>query len=312
MEKINILLARPRGFCAGVERAISIVEKALEHYGKPVYVRHEIVHNQHVVKQLETKGAIFVEELYDVPTGAPVIFSAHGVARHVPKTAEDMGLSYIDATCPLVSKVHVETIQHYLKGRNIILIGHANHPEVIGTMGQVPKQAITLVESVKDVEKLNFETSDEIAYVTQTTLSLDDTENIINCLKKKFPNIIAPPKKDICYATTNRQNAVKQMAKDCDLIAVIGATNSSNSKRLLEVSIKAGCLNSILANSSRNIPWDLIKNGDTLGITSGASAPEILVEEALAEAQKRFQVSIKEIKVADEKVVFKLPEIFQS
>ena len=304
---LTILLAGPRGFCAGVDRAILIVENALDAHGPPVYVRHEIVHNRYVVKNLKAKGAIFVEELDEVPDGVPVIFSAHGVPKSVPAAAETRGLDYIDATCPLVSKVHVEAERHERENRQTILIGHANHPEVIGTMGQVPDGSMILVETVEQAETVSPDDSTRLAFATQTTLSVDDTAEIVAVLRRRFPNIAGPRKEDICYATTNRQNAVKSIAKQCDMLVVIGASNSSNSKRLVEVGLKAGCPDALLVNRATDIPWDRLQAGTTLGITAGASAPEILVEEVIADAQDRFDVSIKEVKVADENVTFNLP-----
>jgi 4-hydroxy-3-methylbut-2-en-1-yl diphosphate reductase len=307
MPALSIVLAGPRGFCAGVDRAILIVEKALEAHGAPVYVRHEIVHNRFVVESLEAKGAIFVEELDEVPADVPVVFSAHGVPKSVPEAAESRGLYYIDATCPLVSKVHVEAERHHSKGLQTFLIGHDNHPEVIGTMGQVPEGSMILVETVEDAETVTPINPDNVAFVTQTTLSVDDTAEIIAVLQRRFPSIASPRKEDICYATTNRQAAVKAIAEKCDVMVVIGAPNSSNSKRLVEVALKAGCPKSVLVQRASEIPWDALKDGSTLGITAGASAPEILVEEALDAAKSRFEVKIEEIKVADENVTFNLP-----
>lgn len=304
---LSILLAGPRGFCAGVDRAILIVERALEAHGAPVYVRHEIVHNRYVVDGLEAKGAVFVEELDEVPEGVPVVFSAHGVPKSVPAEAEARNLYYLDATCPLVSKVHMEADRHHRKGRQTILIGHANHPEVVGTMGQVPDGSMILVETVEDVEALSPANPDNLSYVTQTTLSVDDTADIIAALQNRFPDIVGPKKEDICYATTNRQAAVKAIAEKCDSLVVIGAPNSSNSKRLVEVAVKAGCDRAILVERATDIPWDQIKENETLGITAGASAPEILVEEVITEARTRFTVTVDEIKVAEEDVTFNLP-----
>ena len=307
---LKIYLASPRGFCAGVKRAIEIVEKAINKYGAPVYVRHEIVHNKQVVDELREKGAIFVDELSDVKDrGRPVIFSAHGVPKSVPDEARLKNLSYVDATCPLVSKVHRESEQLYKKGYEIFLIGHKNHPEVIGTMGQLPIGSIKLVETKSDVENLkvgNFKKP--LAYITQTTLSIDDTAEIINALKNKFPEIKGPIKEDICYATTNRQSAVKEIASKCDLFFVVGSRNSSNSVRLVEVAKKAGCKNSQLMHSEKEIPFQEIKNSDTIGISSGASAPEKLVQALLNNIKKDRKVSIEEVVVAEEKVVFKLPK----
>ena len=309
-KELKIYLASPRGFCAGVKRAIEIVEKAINKYGAPVYVRHEIVHNKQVVDELREKGAIFVDELSDVKDNSrPVIFSAHGVPKSVPDEANLKNLSYVDATCPLVSKVHRESEQLYKKGYEIFLIGHKNHPEVIGTMGQLPNGSIKLVETKSDVENLKTDTFNKpLAYITQTTLSVDDTAEIINSLKKKFPEIKGPIKEDICYATTNRQSAVKEIASKCDLFFVVGSRNSSNSVRLVEVAKKAGCKNSQLMHSEKEIPFNEIDNSDTIGISSGASAPEKLVQALLNNIKKDRKVSIEEIVVAEEKVVFKLPK----
>jgi 4-hydroxy-3-methylbut-2-enyl diphosphate reductase len=309
-KELKIYLASPRGFCAGVKRAIEIVEKAINKYGAPVYVRHEIVHNKQVVDELKEKGAIFVDELSDVKDNSrPVIFSAHGVPKSVPDEANLKNLSYVDATCPLVSKVHRESEQLYKKGYEIFLIGHKNHPEVIGTMGQLPNGSIKLVETKSDVENLKTDTFNKpLAYITQTTLSVDDTAEIINSLKKKFPEIKGPIKEDICYATTNRQSAVKEIASKCDLFFVVGSRNSSNSVRLVEVAKKAGCKNSQLMHSEKEIPFNEIDNSDTIGISSGASAPEKLVQALLNNIKKDRNISIEEVVVAEEKVVFKLPK----
>jgi len=309
-KELKIYLASPRGFCAGVKRAIEIVEKAIKKYGAPVYVRHEIVHNKQVVDELRDKGAIFVDELSDVKdNNRPVIFSAHGVPKSVPDEARLKNLSYVDATCPLVSKVHRESEQLYKKGYEIFLIGHKNHPEVIGTMGQLPRGSIKLVETKSDVENLKVENYKKpLAYITQTTLSVDDTSEIINALKNKFPEIKGPIKEDICYATTNRQAAVKEIASKCDLFFVVGSRNSSNSVRLVEVAKKAGCKNSQLMHSEKEIPFNAIENSDTIGISSGASAPEKLVQALLTNIRKDRKVSIEEVVVAEEKVVFKLPK----
>jgi 4-hydroxy-3-methylbut-2-en-1-yl diphosphate reductase len=308
MEKkeIKILLASPRGFCAGVVRAIDIVEKALEKYGSPVYVRHEIVHNKHVVDDLKKKGAIFVEELDEIKdTSRPVIFSAHGVPKAVPQEAKNKKIFYVDATCPLVTKVHREAERHDKNGYKIILIGHKNHPEVIGTMGQIPKEKIILVETINDANNLNINGS--IAYVTQTTLSVDDTSDIIKVLKKKFPNIKGPAKEDICYATTNRQDVVKKIASKCEMFFVIGSNNSSNSKRLVEVAQKAGCKNSQLINFDEEFPIKKIIKCSKIGLTSGASAPEKLVQDFINEIRKYADVSIKEYESIKENVTFKIP-----
>ena len=309
-KELKIYLASPRGFCAGVERAIEIVNKSLKKYGAPVYVRHEIVHNKQVVEDLKKKGAIFIDELADIKDASrPVIFSAHGVPKSVPAEAKDRKLSFLDATCPLVSKVHRESEQLYKKGYDIILIGHNNHPEVIGTMGQLPINSIKLVETMEDAKNLtenNF--TKPIAYITQTTLSVDDTAEIINCLVKKFPSIKAPIKEDICYATTNRQLAVKTMAPKCDMFFIIGSRNSSNSVRLVEVAKKAGCKNSQLMNFEKEIPIKDIDLSTTIGISSGASAPEELVQDLINKVKVDRTVSIEEVVVAEEKVVFKLPK----
>ena len=309
-KNLKIYLASPRGFCAGVKRAIDIVEKSLTKYGKPVYVRHEIVHNKQVVEDLREKGAIFVEELSDIKDSTrPVIFSAHGVPKSVPEEAEQKKLSFVDATCPLVSKVHRESEQLFKKGYDIILIGHNNHPEVIGTMGQLPKGSIKLVETVNDASLLdNKNFSKPVAYITQTTLSVDDTAEIISKLKEKFPNIKQPIKEDICYATTNRQLAVKKIAPKCDMFFVIGSRNSSNSVRLVEVAKKAGCKNSMLMYFEKEIPMKELKNSNIIGISSGASAPEQLVQNLLNEVKKDREITIEEVIVAEEKVVFKLPK----
>ena len=312
-KNLKIYLASPRGFCAGVKRAIEIVEKSLNKYGKPVYVRHEIVHNKQVVNDLKEKGAIFIEELSDIKDNTrPVIFSAHGVPKSVPKEAKEKKLSFVDATCPLVSKVHRESEQLYKKGYDIILIGHNNHPEVIGTMGQLPDGSIKLIETADDVDLLKFENfSKPLAYITQTTLSVDDTAEIIDKLKKKFPNIKQPIKEDICYATTNRQKAVKEIAPKCDMFFVIGSRNSSNSVRLVEVAKKAGCKKSLLMHSEQKIPMDELMNSETVGISSGASAPDHLIQKLLEHLKKEREISLEEITVAEEKVIFKLPRELQ-
>ena len=305
---INVLLSAPRGFCAGVERAIEIVEKSIQKYGAPVYVRHEIVHNKFVVDDLKRKGAIFVEELEEIKDKSrPVIFSAHGVPKKIPEDAKEYNMTYVDATCPLVSKVHREAENLHKSGYHLILIGHQNHPEVVGTMGQLPEGSIDLIQNEDDAKKYNIENK-KISYVTQTTLSVDDTKDIIKILKDKFPNIKEPAKEDICYATTNRQMAVKNIAKKCDLFFVIGSRNSSNSVRLVEVAKKSGCLNSQLIHSQSKIPFDLIENSNTIGISSGASAPEILVDNFINELKNRFTVSIDEVEIIKEDVVFKVPK----
>ena len=307
-KEIKILLSAPRGFCAGVERAIEIVEKALIKFGSPVYVRHEIVHNKFVVDDLRKKGAIFVEELEEIEDKTrPVIFSAHGVPKKIPLDAKKYKMTYIDATCPLVSKVHREAENLHKSNYHLILIGHENHPEVIGTMGQLPKGTIDLIQNEDEAKNYKFDSKKNLAFVTQTTLSVDDTKDIINILKERFPNIKEPHKEDICYATTNRQMAVKNIAKDCDLFLVIGSRNSSNSVRLVEVAKKSGCDNAQLIHSQSEIPYELIENCSTIGISSGASAPEILVKDFIKNLRKRFKVSIDEIEIIKEDVVFKVP-----
>ncbi len=314
---LTILLADPRGFCAGVDRAIEIVEKSLVKYGPPVYVRHEIVHNKHVLEDLRAKGAIFVKELTDIPAedlarGCPVVFSAHGVPKKVPAAARAMNIVYIDATCPLVSKVHHEADMHHKQGRHLLLIGHAGHPEVIGTMGQLPEGDVTLVEDVADVEKLSFDTTTPLAFVTQTTLSVDDTADIVAALQKKFPQITTPRKEDICYATTNRQLAVRDIAAQSDVVIVIGSRNSSNSNRLVEVARAYGARAALLADSATDIDWDAMGSITTLGLTAGASAPERLVQEVIAAAQERFDVTVRRHTVAEETVTFKIPNILNA
>lgn len=306
---LTILLAAPRGFCAGVDRAVQIVEKALEAYGAPVYVRHEIVHNRFVVESLEAKGAVFVDELDQVPDGvdAPVVFSAHGVPKSVPAEARQRKMLYLDATCPLVSKVHREAERHHAAGRHIILIGHAGHPEVVGTMGQLPPGAVTLIETREEAEKLQPADSQNLAYITQTTLSVDDTAEIVAVLRRRFPAIQGPKKEDICYATTNRQQAVKAIAARCDALLVLGAPNSSNSVRLVEVARSPGCERALLVRRAADIDWNWLDGVRTLGITAGASAPEILVEELLTACRERFTVTLEETAVTEEDVHFKLP-----
>jgi|TARA_B110001452_G_scaffold244802_1_gene229064 4-hydroxy-3-methylbut-2-enyl diphosphate reductase len=307
-KNIKILLAAPRGFCAGVERAIEIVKKSIDKYGAPVYVRHEIVHNKHVVDSLKKIGAIFVEELSEVQDKSrPVIFSAHGVPKSIPIDAQDLKMEYIDATCPLVSKVHREAENLHRAGYHIILIGHINHPEVIGTMGQLPNGAIDLVQNEKDVKNYQLKNGKKIAYVTQTTLSVDDTKNIIAALKVKYPEIKEPLKEDICYATTNRQSAVKNIAKKCDMFFVLGSRNSSNSVRLVEVAQQSGCLNSELIHSESIVPFDRIANCSTIGISSGASAPEVLVDDFINQIKSKFNVKINEVEIVKENIVFKVP-----
>ena len=308
-KELKILLSAPRGFCAGVERAIEIVEKSIQKFGAPVYVRHEIVHNKYVVDDLKNKGAIFVEELEEIEDKTrPVIFSAHGVPKKIPEDAKNYNMTYVDATCPLVSKVHREAENLNKAGYHLILIGHQNHPEVIGTMGQLPEGSIDLIQNEDEAKNYKLQNNKKISYVTQTTLSVDDTKDIIQILKERFPNIKEPHKEDICYATTNRQMAVKNIAKKCDLFFVIGSRNSSNSVRLVEVAKKSGCSNSQLIHSQSEIPFDLIENSNTIGISSGASAPEILVDNFINELKNRFTVSIDEVEIIKENVVFKAPK----
>ena len=307
-KQIKILLAAPRGFCAGVERAIEIVKKSINKYGAPVYVRHEIVHNKHVVDSLKKIGAVFVEELGEIKDKTrPVIFSAHGVPKSIPLEAEDYKMEYIDATCPLVSKVHREAENLHKAGYHIVLIGHHNHPEVIGTMGQLPIGSIDLIQNEIDVENYNLEGSKKIAYVTQTTLSVDDTKNIIAALKVKYPKIKEPFKEDICYATTNRQSAVKKIAENCDMFFVLGSRNSSNSVRLVEVAQQSGCPASELIHSESPVPYSKIKNCKTIGISSGASAPEVLVNNFIDKIKSEFDVKIEEVEIVKENIVFKVP-----
>ena len=308
-KELKILLSAPRGFCAGVERAIEIVEKSIQKYGAPVYVRHEIVHNKYVVDDLKSKGAIFVEELEEIEDKTrPVIFSAHGVPKKIPVEAKNYNMTYVDATCPLVSKVHREAENLNKAGYHLILIGHQNHPEVIGTMGQLPKGSIDLIQNEDEAKNYKIQNNKKISYVTQTTLSVDDTKDIIQILKNRFPNIKEPLKEDICYATTNRQMAVKNIAKKCDLFFVIGCRNSSNSVRLVEVAKKSGCSNAILIHSQSEIPYDLIEKSNTIGISSGASAPEILVNDFINKLKKKFEINIEEVEIIKENVVFKAPK----
>ena len=307
-KEIKILLAAPRGFCAGVDRAIEIVKKSIEKYGAPVYVRHEIVHNKHVVESLKKIGAVFVEELNEIKDKTrPVIFSAHGVPKVVPAEAKELKMDYIDATCPLVSKVHREAEYLNKSGFHVLLIGHKNHPEVIGTMGQIPNGSIDLIENIEDVNKFEIKGKRKLAYVTQTTLSVDDTKDIINALKEKFSNIKEPKKEDICYATTNRQAAVKKIAKLCDMFFVIGSRNSSNSLRLVEVANNSGCSEAVLIHSESSIPLEKITKCKTIGISSGASAPEILVENFIKKLKEQFSVNIEEVEIIKEDITFKIP-----
>ena len=304
---LTILLAGPRGFCAGVDRAIRIVELALKNFGPPVYVRHEIVHNRYVVEGLESQGAVFVEELGEVPEGVPAVFSAHGVPKAVFAEAEERGLFYLDATCPLVTKVHVDAHRHEQDGSEIILIGHAGHPEVIGTMGQLTDKTMLLVENTEQAETLEVANPDNLAFVTQTTLSVDDTAKIVRVLQRRFPNIQAPRKEDICYATTNRQAAVKALASQCDAMIVIGAPNSSNSNRLAEVGRKEGCEKSILIERAAELDLAWLDGIQTLGLTAGASAPEVLVQELIAVCEENFSITVENVNVTDENVEFSLP-----
>ena len=308
---LQLYLAAPRGFCAGVDRAIQIVEMALEKWGAPVYVRHEIVHNKFVVDGLRRKGAIFVDELEQCPDDRPVIFSAHGVPKAVPAAAAKRDMVYVDATCPLVSKVHIEADRHYQAGLQIVMIGHDGHPETIGTMGQLPEGEVLLVETAKDVSALNVRDPQKLAYVTQTTLSIDDTATVVSALSKRFPAIVGPHKEDICYATTNRQLAVKQIAPQVDALIVIGAPNSSNSKRLVEVASKAGCKYAQLVQRATEIDWRSLENTRSVGVTAGASAPEVLVNEVVEVFQQRFSVTIEKIETAQENISFKVPKILR-
>ena len=309
-DEIRILLANPRGFCAGVDRAIKIVELSIEKFGAPVYVRHEIVHNRYVVEGLEAKGAIFVDELDEVPEDVPVVFSAHGVPKSVPAAAEAREMIYVDATCPLVSKVHRQVERHHDQGKHILMIGHTGHPEVIGTMGQVKNGAMTLIETVEDAETVEVANPDNLSFVTQTTLSVDDTSDIIETLQRRFPNITSPKSEDICYATTNRQTAVKAIAEECDRVIVIGAPNSSNSMRLVEVSEKMGC-SARLVQRAHDLDWDWLDGGQTIGITAGASAPEVLVEEVITALKEKRPARVELITTAEEDVIFKVPPILK-
>ncbi len=307
-KNLKILLASPRGFCAGVDRAIEIVKKSLDKYDSPVYVRHEIVHNKHVVDKLKKIGAIFVDELEEIEDMTrPVVFSAHGVPKSVPKEASNLNINFVDATCPLVSKVHREAENLNKKGIHVLLIGHKNHPEVIGTMGQLPKGHIDLIESIEDAKNYRNKNKKKLAFVTQTTLSVDDTREIIDVLKAKFPEIYEPKKEDICYATTNRQVAVKKIAKKCDMFFVIGSRNSSNSVRLVEVAKNNGCNKSELIHSESNVPIDKISNCRIIGISSGASAPETLVNEFIDKLKKEFTVEIEEVEIVKENIIFNIP-----
>ena len=309
--QLTVYMAAPRGFCAGVDRAIKIVEMALEKWGKPVYVRHEIVHNKYVVDELKLKGAIFIKEVEEAPNDRPIIFSAHGVPKSVPLEAQTRDMIYVDATCPLVSKVHIEADRHFENGLQIIMIGHAGHPETIGTMGQLPEGGVLLVENTEDVEKLIVRNPNKLAYVTQTTLSIDDTAEVVEALKVRFPAIVGPHREDICYATSNRQAAVKEIAPDVDALLVIGAPNSSNSQRLVEVAKKAGCNNSQMVQRAAEINWSSLIDIKSIGITAGASAPEILVKEVVDALKERFEVKTHFVETATENVNFKVPRILR-
>jgi 4-hydroxy-3-methylbut-2-enyl diphosphate reductase len=307
--KLKIIMAQPRGFCAGVERAIDIVERSLKKFGAPVYVRHEIVHNKHVLESLKKKGAVFVKSLDEVPENAPVIFSAHGVPKSVPAEARRRQMMYIDATCPLVSKVHYEAEAHHRHGRQIILIGHAGHPEVVGTMGQLPEGAVILIEKKEDVAALRVTDPEKLSYVTQTTLSVDDTKNIVAELKARFPHITAPKKEDICYATTNRQEAVRAIAPQVEALLVIGSKNSSNSNRLVEVAKAHGCPRAFLVDHAGEIDWNALRDIRTLGLTAGASAPEVLVQGVIEAARVFFDVETETAALREENVVFNIPRV---
>jgi 4-hydroxy-3-methylbut-2-en-1-yl diphosphate reductase len=310
-ESLTLYLAAPRGFCAGVDRAIKIVELALEKWGPPVYVRHEIVHNRFVVDGLRAQGAVFVEELDECPPDRPVVFSAHGVPKAVPAEAEARRMVYVDATCPLVSKVHIEAERHHASGLQMVMIGHEGHPETIGTMGQLPPGEVILVETVEDVARIAVRDPAKLAFITQTTLSVDDTAEIVAALKARFPEIVGPHKEDICYATTNRQEAVKAMAPAIDALLVIGAPNSSNSKRLVEVGRRAGCAYAQLVQRAGEIDWRALEGARAVGLTAGASAPEILVEEVIDAFRARYDVSIEPVETAVERVEFKVPRILR-
>ncbi|KRA61588.1 4-hydroxy-3-methylbut-2-enyl diphosphate reductase [Caulobacter sp. Root655] len=306
---LRVVLASPRGFCAGVDRAIQIVERTIEKFGAPVYVRHEIVHNRHVVDRLKALGAVFIEELDEAPTDRPVVFSAHGVPKSVPASAKAREMVYLDATCPLVSKVHVEAQKHFDAGREIVLIGHAGHPEVVGTMGQLPEGTVTLIEDIDDARAWVPKDAGNVAFLTQTTLSVDDTAEMVNLLKERFPGIAAPHKEDICYATTNRQEAVKMLAEASDLILVVGSKNSSNSVRLMEVGRRAGAKDAHLIDDARGIDWSWFSGVASVGVTAGASAPEDLVQGVLDAIAGRYEVTVDELIEARETVTFKLPRL---
>ena len=309
---LTLLIAAPRGFCAGVDRAIQIVEQALQKFGAPVYVRHEIVHNRYVIESLKGKGAIFVKDLDEIPeTTQPVIFSAHGVAKVVPAAAQSRNMFVLDATCPLVSKVHMEAARHHEQGRDIILVGHRGHPEVIGTIGQLPDGAVRLIETAADARALVVTDSEKLAFVTQTTLSVDDTAEIVDILRARFPAIAGPVKEDICYATTNRQHAVKAISGRADAVLVVGSPKSSNSLRLVEVAERSGCPIAVLIERAENIPWQQLGGAKTVGLTAGASAPEVIIEEVIEAFRSRFDVTVDVVTTADERVVFNLPREFR-
>ena len=308
---LTLYMAAPRGFCAGVDRAIRIVELALERWGAPVYVRHEIVHNRYVVDALRAKGAIFAEELGECPDDRPVVFSAHGVPKAVPAEAEARRMVWVDATCPLVSKVHMEAARHHEAGLQMVMIGHAGHPETVGTMGQLPPGEVILVEDVEDVGRIDVRDPRRLAYITQTTLSVDDTLEIVAALEARFPAIVGPHKEDICYATTNRQAAVKAMAPDCDAILVVGAPNSSNSRRLVEVGAKAGCGYAQLVQRAADVDWRALQGARSIGVTAGASAPEVLIDEVVAALHERYEVTTVSVVTAEENVEFKVPRILR-
>ena len=308
---LTVYLAAPRGFCAGVDRAIKIVEMAIEKWGAPVYVRHEIVHNKYVVDNLRDKGAVFVEDLDQCPDDRPVIFSAHGVPKSVPAAAAAREMIYVDATCPLVSKVHIEALRHHERGLQMIMIGHEGHPETIGTMGQLPRGEVLLVETVEDVATVQVRDPDKLAFVTQTTLSVDDTADIVTALQTRFPNIVGPHKEDICYATTNRQEAVKAMAPKADAMLVVGAPNSSNSKRLVEVGARAGCQYAQLVQRATDIDWRALDGISSIGITAGASAPETLVNEVIDAFRNTYDVTVEQVETAVENVEFKVPRVLR-
>jgi 4-hydroxy-3-methylbut-2-enyl diphosphate reductase len=309
---LKVLLASPRGFCAGVDRAIQIVERAIEKYGAPVYVRHEIVHNRYVVDRLKAMGAVFIEEVSEAPVDRPIVFSAHGVPKSVPAEARHRKMLYLDATCPLVSKVHVEAQRHFNAGREIVLIGHEGHPEVVGTMGQLPPGTVQLIETAEDAEAFNPVDPGNVAFVTQTTLSVDDTADIVAILQRRFPGIATPHKEDICYATTNRQDAVKAISAECDVLLVIGSSNSSNSVRLVEVGIKAGARTAYLIDKAEDLQDSWLAGARSVGVTAGASAPELLVQGLIDRLSERFELQIDEIAPTRETVTFKLPRVLRA